>query len=119
VPNTRAGAVREGRRRRRAGDTPLVRAVELTFALGWAAFWISWLVAAFFAKRGRILWSRGLGIRAVIAVIVIVLVRSGVFRDHALNTEAWRDGLGLVLFAIGLGSRSGPASTSGATGAAR
>jgi protein-S-isoprenylcysteine O-methyltransferase Ste14 len=89
--------------RRRAGDTPLVRAVALIFALGWAAFWIFWLVAAFFAKRGRILWSRELGIRAVIAVIVIVLVRSGVFRNHALNTEAWRDGLGLVLFAIGLG----------------
>src|SRR3954451_774203 len=89
--------------RRRAGDTPLVRAVELTFALGWAAFWIFWPVAAFFAKRGRILWSRELEIRAVIVVIVIVLVRSGVFRDHALTTEAWRDGLGLVLHALGLG----------------
>ena len=59
-----------------------MRAVELTFALGWAAFWIFWLVAAFFARRGRILWSRELGIRAVIAVIVIVPVRSGDFRDH-------------------------------------
>jgi protein-S-isoprenylcysteine O-methyltransferase Ste14 len=77
--------------------------VEFTFALGWAAFWASWLVAAFFVKRGRIPWSRELRIRAVIVPIVIVLVRSGLFRDRGLNTSGWRDGLGLALFAVGLG----------------
>ena len=30
-----------------------VHAVELIFAIGWAAFWIYWLVAAFSMKRGR------------------------------------------------------------------
>src|SRR4051794_15246765 len=48
VPNTGADGVSEVVAMRRTGDTPLVRAVELTFALGWAAFWIFWLVAAFF-----------------------------------------------------------------------
>jgi protein-S-isoprenylcysteine O-methyltransferase Ste14 len=77
--------------------------VELVFAVVWAAFWLYWLVAAFSMKRGRVPWSRELGIRAVIVVIVILLVRSGAFRDHSLNTDAWRAGLGLVLFALGLG----------------
>jgi protein-S-isoprenylcysteine O-methyltransferase Ste14 len=80
-----------------------VRAVEVVFAVGWAAFWLYWLLAAFFMKRGHIPWSRELRIRAVIVVITIVLIRVGVFRHHGLNTNPWRAGVGLVLFAVGLG----------------
>ena len=43
----------------------MMRAVELVFAVGWAAFWLYWLVAAFSMKRGRVPWSRELRIRAV------------------------------------------------------
>jgi hypothetical protein len=28
--------------------------VELVFAIGWTAFWVYWLVAAFSMKRGRV-----------------------------------------------------------------
>ena len=80
-----------------------MRTVELAFAVGWAAFSLYWLVAAFFVKRGRVPWSRELRIRAVILVVVIVLVRLGAFRDHGLNTDRGRAGVGLVLFALGLG----------------
>ena len=80
----------------------MVRAVEVVFAVGWAAFWLYWLVAAFSMKRGRVQWSRELRIRAVIAVVVIVLIRLGVFRSHGVNTDPWRAGIGLVLFALGL-----------------
>lgn len=80
-----------------------MRAVELVFAVGWAAFWLYWLVAAFSMKRGHIPWSRELRIRAVIAVMVILLIRLGAFRGHGINTDPWRAGLGLVLFAVGLG----------------
>jgi protein-S-isoprenylcysteine O-methyltransferase Ste14 len=80
-----------------------MRAVELVFAVGWAAFWLYWLVAAFFVKRGRVSWSRELRIRVVIAVVVILLIRLGAFRDHGLNTDPWRAGIGLVFFAVGLG----------------
>jgi protein-S-isoprenylcysteine O-methyltransferase Ste14 len=80
-----------------------MHAVELAFAVVWAAFWLYWLVAAFSMKRGRVPWSRELGIRAVIVVIAILLVRVGAFRDHGVNTAPWRAGLGLVLFALGLG----------------
>ena len=80
-----------------------MKAVEFVFAIGWAAFWIYWLVAAFSMKRGRVAWSRELRIRALIAVAAILLIRFGAFRDHGLNTDPWRAGLGLVLFAVGLG----------------
>ncbi len=46
--------------------------VESVFAVGWAAFLVYWLVAAFSMKRGRVPWSRELRIRAVIVVIVIL-----------------------------------------------
>jgi protein-S-isoprenylcysteine O-methyltransferase Ste14 len=79
-----------------------MRAVELIFAVGWAAFWIYWFVAAFSMKRGRVPWSREIGVRAAIVVVLILLVRLGAFRDHDLGTDPWRARLGLVLFALGL-----------------
>lgn len=80
-----------------------MRGVELVFAVGWGAFWLYWLLAARSIKRGRIPWSRELGIRAVLVVVVILLVRLGAFRSHGVNTELWLDGLGFGLFAVGLG----------------
>ncbi len=80
-----------------------MKTVEVVFALVWGAFWLYWLVAAFFMKRGRVPLSRELGIRAAIAVLAILLARLGAFRGYGLNTDPWRAGLGLVLFATGLG----------------
>jgi protein-S-isoprenylcysteine O-methyltransferase Ste14 len=80
-----------------------VRAVEIVFAVGWSVFWLYWIVAAFSMKRGRVPWSRELRIRAVMVVIVILLIRLGAFRAHGLNTDPWRAGSGLMLFALGLG----------------
>src|SRR5213083_788767 len=54
-------------------------------------------------KRGRVLWSRELRIRVVIVAVAILLVRLGAFRGHRVNTDPWLAGLGLVLFALGLG----------------
>ena len=42
-------------------------------------------------------------VRAVIVVVVILLLRLGVFRGYGLNTDPWRAGLGLALFSAGLG----------------
>lgn len=80
-----------------------MRAVELVFAVGWAAFWLYWLVAAFSTKRGAVPWSRELRIRAVVAVVVVVLIRLGVFRGHGIDTDPGRAAVGLVLFVLGLG----------------
>jgi protein-S-isoprenylcysteine O-methyltransferase Ste14 len=96
-----------------------VRTVEIVFAAGWAAFWLYWLVAAFSMKRGRLPWSRDLAVRAAVVVVVYVLVRVGVFRHQALNTDAWRAGFGLAVFAVGLGFAVWARVNIGATGAPR
>ncbi|MGH9044524.1 MAG: methyltransferase family protein [Acidimicrobiales bacterium] len=80
-----------------------MKTVELAFAVGWAVFWLYWLFAAFSMKHGHVQWSRSLGARAVIAVVVILLVRSGTFRHHLLSWDPSLAGLGLALFAFGLG----------------
>lgn len=77
--------------------------VEVVFAVLWAAFWLYWLVAALSRKRGRAPRPRTLGIRAVIVVLVILLVRLGAFRDHRPNTDPRLAGLGLALLVLGLG----------------
>ncbi|MHB2028647.1 MAG: methyltransferase family protein [Acidimicrobiales bacterium] len=80
-----------------------VHVVELIFEIGWGAFWIYWLVAAISMKRARVPRSRAVRIRALIVVVVILLSRAGTFREGGLNSQLWRAGLGLFLFALGLG----------------
>ena len=81
-----------------------VRPVELVFLVGWAAFWLFWFLAAFSMKRGRVQWSRELRIRAVIfAVVVVLLSPRRVPAATASTTDPWREAVGLVLFALGLG----------------
>ena len=80
-----------------------MRAVELVFAVGWAAFWLYWLVAAFSMKRGRVAWSRELRIRVVIVAVAIVLARLGALRSHRVSSNPWLAAIGLALFALGLG----------------
>lgn len=79
-----------------------MRGVEFVFAVGWAAFWAYWLIAAFSMKRGRVLWGHELRIRVLILVVVLVLFRVGVFRHHVANHDPWLAGIGLILFAAGL-----------------
>ena len=86
----------------RCASMKRVHAVELTFSIGWAAFWIYWLVAAFTMKRGRAQWSAAFRIRIPLVIVVFILVRVGAFHNHRLNTNSWRAGLGLALFAMGL-----------------
>lgn len=80
-----------------------VRAVGIVIAVVWAAFWLYWLVAATSATRGRVPWSRELGIRVVLVVIVVLLARSGALRAHEGNTDVWLAGPGLAILALGLG----------------
>ena len=81
-----------------------MRPVELVFAVGWAAFWIYWLVAAFSMKRGRVDWSREGRIRLVIIALAVVLARLGLIRGgHHVQTDPWLAAVGLALFGLGLG----------------
>jgi protein-S-isoprenylcysteine O-methyltransferase Ste14 len=80
-----------------------MRAVELVFAVVWVAFWVYWLIAASSMKRGRIPWSREIGIRVVLLLLVVLLVRANVFRHHTFTTDPLRAGIGIVLLVLGLG----------------
>ena len=93
-----------------------MHAVEIAFAVGWAVFWIYWLVAAFSMKKGRVAWSRELRIRALVIVLAVLLIRLGAFRDGGINSNPWLAGLGLFLFVLGLGFAIWARLTSGATG---
>lgn len=79
-----------------------MRVLEVVFAVGWGAFWLYWLVAAFSMKRGRMAWSHEIRIRLAIVVVVVLLARVGVFRHDGVSTDPWRAILGLALFALGL-----------------
>ena len=78
-------------------------AVDLFFALGWVAFWVGWLVAALYTKRGSIPWSRHVRIRLVLVVLAALVLRTGVFRHQRPHTDPWLVGLGVALFVLGLG----------------
>jgi protein-S-isoprenylcysteine O-methyltransferase Ste14 len=77
-------------------------AIERVLEIGWAAFWLYWILAAFSTKRGRHPWGREARIRIVITVIVVVLIRVGAFRGYGVDTDPLREALGLALFALGL-----------------
>jgi protein-S-isoprenylcysteine O-methyltransferase Ste14 len=71
----------------------------------WAVFWLAWLVAALSAKRAAQSATRQfVGFRVAIFVIVLVVVRAGVFKGHrAIASSPVLQGLGLALFLLGLG----------------
>ena len=78
-----------------------MQAVELVFAIAWAAFWIYWLVAAF-SMRGAMSWVRELRIRVLIVILVVILSASevpGSRPQHRSLASPPR----LALFALGLG----------------
>ena len=80
-----------------------MRTVEVVVGVVWAAFWAYWLATAFGAKRGRVSWGGELAIRVVLFILVVALVRAGVFRDPGLSTSPWRAVVGLTLLVAGLG----------------
>jgi protein-S-isoprenylcysteine O-methyltransferase Ste14 len=79
-----------------------MRAVELVFLIGWAVFWLGWLAAAVWTKPGQVDLRRTAGVRVVIAIVVVTLIRLRVFRTYAPVHASWPQGVGLALFAAGL-----------------
>jgi protein-S-isoprenylcysteine O-methyltransferase Ste14 len=76
--------------------------VDILIVVGWVAFWIYWLVAAGGVKQGRTPWARFAGIRIVVILVVLLLVRSKAL-GHATPVDSpWLQAVGLVLFLSGL-----------------
>lgn len=53
-----------------------VAVVDALFGAGWLAFWIYWLAGAVGVKAGRSRWRRGISVRLVIAIPLIIVVRT-------------------------------------------
>ncbi|GAB2744656.1 methyltransferase family protein [Kitasatospora kifunensis] len=79
-----------------------MKVVGLVILIGWALFWVYWLLAAFGVKSGTGAWRRGAIIRVVILVVALLLLRARAFRDLGLNRNPWLEGIGLALFVLGL-----------------
>ena len=77
-------------------------AIDSVIGVGWAAFWIYWLAASVGVKAGRTRWTRFAGFRVAIVLVVLLLLRLGVFRGHAVTHNPWLQVIGLVIFLLGL-----------------
>lgn len=79
-----------------------MKVVAAVIFVGWALFWLYWLIASFGVKSGTAAWRRGALVRVVILVLVVVLLRTRAMRGLGLNRDAWLEGIGLALFVLGL-----------------
>ncbi len=82
-----------------------MRAIDVVIGIGWAIFWIGWLIAAFTAKTSR---GSGSSLYSAVRIGLIVVIAFFLRRSwagsghHALSDPALA-GLGLALWAAGLG----------------
>jgi protein-S-isoprenylcysteine O-methyltransferase Ste14 len=77
--------------------------IDIVIFVCWVAFWIYWLAASAGVKAGRTRWGRFAGSRVVIVLIILLLVRLRVFKGHHVaTTDPWLQGIGLVIFLLGL-----------------
>jgi protein-S-isoprenylcysteine O-methyltransferase Ste14 len=81
-----------------------VRAVDVTIAAVWIAFWIYWIAAASRAKATRSRSLSSMSVRVVIIILVLLTFRAGVFKGHSVGAiqNAWLAGVGLAVFLTGL-----------------
>ena len=77
-------------------------AIDIVIGVGWLVFWIYWLAASAGVKAGRTRWTQFAGFRVVGILIVLLFLRLGVFRGHAVTHNPWLQITGLVIFLLGL-----------------
>ena len=81
-----------------------MKAIDIIIGAGWVVFWAYWLVMAFTAKAGRTRWSQFAGVRVGLILVVLLLIRLRVVKDHQVTATGnpWLLGIGLVIFVLGL-----------------
>jgi protein-S-isoprenylcysteine O-methyltransferase Ste14 len=80
-----------------------MRVIDLVILVGWIAFWLYWLAASTTAKAGRTSWGPFAGFRVALILLVLLLLRLKLLKTHAVNHDLSLGGIGLALFALGLG----------------
>jgi protein-S-isoprenylcysteine O-methyltransferase Ste14 len=83
-------------------EVPQMRVVDLVIGVGWVALWIYWLAASAGAKPGQSRWTCFAGVRVAIILIVLLLLRLRVLKEHATTTAPLLQGIGLAIFVPGL-----------------
>lgn len=76
--------------------------IDIAILVTWAVFWLGWIVAAMTVQAGQRRWTGGIGVRVVIILAVLLLVRAKAFKSVTTH-EPWLQGIGLALFLAGLG----------------
>jgi protein-S-isoprenylcysteine O-methyltransferase Ste14 len=76
--------------------------VALIILVAWIAFWIYWLAASVRVKAGQARWRSFAGSRVAILLIVLLLVRARVLKEHTVTSDPWLEGIGLAIFVSGL-----------------
>jgi protein-S-isoprenylcysteine O-methyltransferase Ste14 len=80
-----------------------VHAVAVVILVLWIAFWVYWLAAASDVKGGRTLWGRFVGVRVVLVLLALLLIRTRAFRGgQTITKDPWLQAIGLVVFLSGL-----------------
>jgi protein-S-isoprenylcysteine O-methyltransferase Ste14 len=76
--------------------------VATIILVAWVVFWIGWIAASVGVKPGRTRWGRFAGIRVVVLLVVVLLVRARVFKGQTTTHDPWLEGVGLAIFVSGL-----------------
>jgi protein-S-isoprenylcysteine O-methyltransferase Ste14 len=76
--------------------------IDIVIGAGWVAFWLYWLVASIGVKVGQTRWGRFAGIRVVIILVFLLLVRDKALKGHTTIHNPWLQGIGLAVFLLGL-----------------
>jgi protein-S-isoprenylcysteine O-methyltransferase Ste14 len=77
--------------------------IDIVILASWVAFWIYWLAASFGVKAGQTRWTRFMGFRIAVILVVLLLVRAKAFKGHVATNDPLLQGIGLAVFLLGLG----------------
>lgn len=76
--------------------------IDAAIGVLWLAFWVYWLASAVGVKTARGGSARHVGVRVAVALVVVVLIRSGVLGRHAVHHDRMAGIAGLILVILGL-----------------
>ena len=77
-------------------------AVDIVIGIGWVVFWLYWIAVSLGVKAGRSRWTRFAGFRVAAVLVIILLLRLRVFKEHAFTHDPWLQAVGLAIFLLGL-----------------